>query len=218
MLGFRVMLAAFVAGVVASSAYADETTHSVQQHGADTQEHNGAGTVRTTVGPVAPGFTLDDAAGKKVSLSDYRGKIVVLEWTNSECPFVQRHYASGTMKTLAAKYADKGVVWLAINSTNTNRPLDSFRWAEMFSLPYPTLQDPDGKVGKAYGAKATPHMFVIDKDGRVAYQGAIDDDPAGEKGSVAVNYLQAALDHLLKSEPPEITRTTPYGCPVKYRD
>jgi peroxiredoxin len=166
----------------------------------------------------AKDFTLPDAEGKNHSLADYKGKIVVLEWTNPECPFVQRHYKSGSMKKLAAKYADKGVVWLAINSTKHNTPADSKAWTEKQGITYPTLQDPDGTVGHLYNAKTTPHMFVIDRSGNIAYQGAIDDDPKGELGDGAKNYVEGALTKLLAGEKPEITETKPYGCSVKYKN
>ncbi|HXX29446.1 MAG TPA: redoxin domain-containing protein, partial [Myxococcaceae bacterium] len=128
------------------------------------------------VGQPAPTFALPDESGLQHSLTQYRGKVVVLEWTNPECPFVQRHYTSKTMqKTLAA--LGKQVVWLAIDSTYSNTPEKSAAWKKEQGFPYPVLQDPSGAVGHAYGAKTTPHMFVIDEQGMVRYAGAIDDDP-----------------------------------------
>src|SRR5438105_957979 len=122
------------------------------------------------IGKKAPGFTLPDQNGRPVSLSDYRGKIVDLEWINPDCPFVQRHYAAKTMTTLAARNADKGVVWLAINTNGDEKKNAAF--ASSNALPYPILHD-TGDVAKAYAAKTTPHMFVIDRDGKLAYAGGI---------------------------------------------
>jgi len=165
----------------------------------------------------APAFTLTDSAGKKVSLSDYRGKIVVLEWFNPDCPFVQRHHEKrSTMVDLAEKYKDKGVVWLAVNSTHYMTPEQTAEWAENWKIPYPVLIDRDGAVGHAYVAKSTPHMFIIDGEGRIVYDGAIDDDPRGQKGNQAVNLVAAALDDLLAERPVANAHNRPYGCTVKY--
>ena len=161
-------LAAAVVAAFSLSALAQETA---QQPAAEKVKPDTAQTTTASASIAAPDFTLADADGKKHSLADHRGKVIVLEWTNPDCPFVQRHYKSATMKNLAVKYADKGVVWLAVNSTKTNTPADSKAWAKEKQLTYPTLQDAEGTVGKAYGAKTTPHMYVIDKDGKIAYQG-----------------------------------------------
>jgi peroxiredoxin len=167
------------------------------------------------LGP-APDFTLTDQKGNTVQLSDFKGKVVVLEWTNPDCPFVQRHYKAGTMARLAKTYAGKGVVWLAINSTYyMNRKRDA-AWAEQQQIAYPVLGDHDGKVGKAYGAKSSPHMFVIDAKGNIAYRGAIDNDASGEKKEGVVNYVALALDAVLAGKPVAVTETRPYGCSVKY--
>jgi peroxiredoxin len=168
-----------------------------------------------TVGAPAPDFTLTDAAGKTHSLKDYAGKVVVLEWTNQGCPFVRAHYAAHTMTTLAQKYADQGVVWLAINSTFSNKPDETVAWTKEQGLTYPTLLDPSGDVGRAYGAKSTPHMFVIGKDGKLAYMGAIDDNPDG-KVATPHNYVDAALSALVAGKPVEVASTKQYGCSVKY--
>jgi peroxiredoxin len=165
---------------------------------------------------LAPDFTLTDQKGNTVKLSDFNGKVVVLEWTNPDCPFVQRHYRAGTMARLAKAYAAKGVVWLAINSTYyMNREKDA-AWAEQKQIAYPVLGDHDGKVGKAYGAKSSPHMFVIDAKGNIAYRGAIDNDPDGEKKEGLVNYVAQALDAVLAGKPVAIPETRSYGCSVKY--
>jgi peroxiredoxin len=164
----------------------------------------------------APDFTLTDQKGDTIKLSDFKGKVVVLEWTNPGCPFVQRHYKAGTMKGLAKSCAEKGVVWLAISSTyNMNRE-DDAAWAEKQQIAYPLLGDHDGKVARAYDAKTTPHMFVIDASGNIAYQGAIDNDASGEKKEGVVNYVAQALDAVLAGEPVAIPETKSYGCSVKY--
>lgn len=166
----------------------------------------------------APDFSLPDADGKTHALSQHRGKIVVLEWTNPECPFVQRHYNSNTMATLAQKYAAKNVVWLAIDSSHHRTAEMSRKWAKEQALSYPILQDPDGKVGRLYAAKTTPHMFIIDANGLLVYNGAIDNDSWGiKKGKDLTNYVDAALEYILAGKPPAAATTKPYGCSVKYR-
>jgi peroxiredoxin len=165
---------------------------------------------------IAPDFTLTDQDGRTVKLSDFSGKIVVLEWTNSQCPFVQRHYRAKTMIKLADAYKDKGVVWLAVNSTSTAGRGTNKQWRDSQQIPYPILDDHQGVVGKLYGAKTTPDMFVINTAGQIAYSGAIDDDPTGEKGDKAVNYVKTVLDDLLAGRTPTVTETKSYGCGVKY--
>jgi len=162
-------------------------------------------------------FSLLDQNGKVVSLSDYRGKFVVLEWTNPQCPFVQRHYRPDTMTMvkLAKAYKEKGVVWLAINSTNFLTQQDNKEWADSKQLPYPVLDDHEGDVGRLYGATNTPHMFVLDKQGKVVYQGAIDNNGSGTQRQ-PVNYVAAVLDDLLAGDTPSYVKTKPYGCTVKY--
>jgi peroxiredoxin len=165
----------------------------------------------------APAFTLIDHTGKTHNLSDYLGKIVVLEWLNPGCPFVVRHYEAKTMVTLADAYAGKGVVWLGINTTSDFDQAKNKAFAEKYSLPYPVLNDNTGKVGRLYDAKTTPHVFVIDKAGVLAYQGAIDDDPTGTKAD-KINYVKAAVDELLAGKPVTTKETKPYGCSVKYAE
>jgi peroxiredoxin len=173
------------------------------------------------VGSAAPDFSLKDADGKPHALADYKGKVVVLEWVNCNCPFVVRHTKAKTMATLAGKYPQ--VAWLAVNSTNDGHgqytsPADSKKWAAENGISYPMLFDTDGKVGTAYGAKTTPHMYVIGTDGKVAYSGAIDDDPRGSKDDAErVNYVDQALGAVLKGEPVKTASTQPYGCSVKYK-
>jgi peroxiredoxin len=171
----------------------------------------------TAIGAKAPDFTLQDQNGKNVSLHDFAGKIVVLEWTNPDCPFVQQQYKEKTMTTLASKYQDKGVVWLAINSGHAATNDASKAWAAAQDISYPELNDSGGSTGKAYHATNTPNMFVIAADGTLAYSGAIDNDPDGDKnGSDKVNYVQQALDEILSGKPVSTPQTKPYGCSVKY--
>jgi peroxiredoxin len=165
----------------------------------------------------APDFTLNSFDGKTISLSDYKGKIVVLEWFNYECPSVLRHYGSKlTMITLAKKYKDRDVVWLTIDSTSNAVPEANIEFAESRKLPYPILDDRSGTVGRAYGAKTTPHMYVIDSRGSIAYQGAIDNDERGRKRRSVINYVDRALAELTGDKEVTTTDTMPYGSIVKY--
>ncbi len=168
------------------------------------------------VGEQAPDFSLQDQNGKTVSLSDFKGKIVVLEWFNDGCPFVQRHYKARTMNELADKYKDKDVVWLAINSTNGKTVADNKTAADSLGVNHPILADVDTKVAKEYGAKSTPHMFITDKDGKVAYEGGIDNDPSGDK-SDRVNYVDKALSELTDGKSVSQPETAHYGCGVHYK-
>ena len=169
-----------------------------------------------TVGQPAPGFTLKDQDGAEVDLAKLRGKIVVLEWTNPDCPFAQRHAEAKTMSTLADRYRGKGVVWLGVDSTSYLDAARDRAWRSEHELPYPVLDDHKGTVGTAYGAKTTPHMFVIDGTGTVVYEGAIDDDATGDKGKQARNYVAEALDEVTAGQPVKLAETKPYGCSVKY--
>ena len=169
------------------------------------------------VGDVAPDFTLVDTEGKSVSLSDFEGKIVVLEWLNPDCPYVKRHYTAGTMKELATAYDGKGVVWLTINSTHYMDAAANAKFKAANGLPYTILVDQSGKVGHLYDAQTTPHMYIIDGDGKLVYIGAIDDDPRGNKGEPATNYVAAALDEVLAGKAVTKAETKPYGCSVKYK-
>jgi peroxiredoxin len=166
-------------------------------------------------GDRAPDFALKNQDGKEVKLSDYKGKIVVLQWFNEDCPFIQRHYEAKTFSTLNDKYADRGVVQLAIDSTGASTPQDNQKWVSSHALKFPILQDHDHKVAKAYGARTTPHMFVIDKDGKVAYSGAIDNDPEGDKTD-RVNYVAQALNELLAGKSVSKPETKSYGCGVEH--
>jgi hypothetical protein len=175
-------------------------------------------------GAAAPEFTITDTAGKAVKLADYRGKYVVLEWTNPECPFVRKHYDSGNMQGLQKEWGAKEVVWLAVNSTNQSHseyktPAQMGGWMRaQGAAPAATLLDATSATGRAYAAKTTPHMFVVDPAGKVIYAGAIDDkrsaNPADAK--IANNYVRAALTEALAGKPVTVASTTPYGCSVKY--
>ena len=170
------------------------------------------------VGKAAPPFSLKDEAGKEHSLSQYKGKIVVLEWTNPGCPFVQRHYTANTMAKTATGYDTSKVVWLAVDSTASNTPDKSAAWKKEKGFAFPVLQDPSGKVGKEYAAKTTPHMYVIDEKGVVRYEGAIDDDARGnKKEGTTTNYVKGAVDALLSGKPVPAANTEAYGCSVKYK-
>lgn len=174
-------------------------------------------------GAPAPEFSLQSVDGRTVRLSDYRGKIVVLEWINFGCPFVLNHYRGGAMPAVQAEMAGQGIVWLAINSTHPqhadHRPAEKLaaQAKEMGLKSTALLLDPEGAVGRLYGAKTTPHMFVVDASGNVAYQGAIDDQPR-TKGDprMAKNYVRAAVEDLRAGKTVAIPETKAYGCSVKY--
>lgn len=163
-------------------------------------------------------FKLEDSNGNMVDTSKYQDKIVVLEWINPDCPFVKRHGKEKTMKNLSEKY-NKEVVWLGINSTHYMTSEDNSKWIKKSNLNYPVLDDHEGKVGKLYDAKTTPHMFILDVDKKsVLYEGAIDDDPRGtNKPSKRVNYVDNALSELVDGRNVSAAETKPYGCSVKYK-
>ena len=183
-----------------------------------------AALANAVVGQPAPGFTVTDLAGKPVKLEDFKGKTVVLEWHNFGCPFVQKHYKSGNMQALQKKYSGD-VVWLAVNSTNksasdyTEPTLLTTQLKQFNSTPAAYLMDEPGAMGKAYGAKTTPHMYIIDPTGKVVYNGAIDDKRSTNPEDVKTskNYVSAALDELKAGKPVSVASTAPYGCTVKYR-
>jgi peroxiredoxin len=177
-----------------------------------------------TPGQSAPDFTVSDASGKPVKLSDFRGRHVVLEWTNPECPFVQKHYNAQNMQGLQKEFGAKDVVWLSVNSTHKGHPefkdgAQMTAWMQrQGAAPKAVLIDDASTAGRAYAARTTPHMFVIDPSGKVVYAGAIDDkrsaNPADVKG--ANNFVRAALNESLAGKPVTTASTTPYGCSVKY--
>ncbi|MFP4354419.1 MAG: redoxin domain-containing protein [Phycisphaerae bacterium] len=176
-------------------------------------------TWQTRTPAVAPDFALIDHKGDPVQLSDYRGKTVVLEWINWDCPFVKRHHGEKTMKQLAEKYDDKDVVWLGINSTKYADQAANAKHIQKYELPYAVLDDHTGRVGRLYDAKTTPHMVIIDPAGLIAYDGAIDDDPRGKKNAKdRTHYVADALDSVLPGRPVAKAETKPYGCSVKYAE
>jgi peroxiredoxin len=166
----------------------------------------------------APDFTLSTFDGKPIKLSDYHGKTVVLEWMNAECPFSMYHYATKpTMVELAAKYKDKNVVWLTINSTSHTTPQANLSFAKQHKIQSAILDDRSGKVGKAYGAKTTPHIFIVNARGNIVYDGAIDNAPVGKvEGDEYINYVDKALSEITGGKAVSISKTKPYGCSVKY--
>ena len=175
------------------------------------------------IGKPAPDFTTTDINGKTIKLSDYKGKIVVLESYNSECPFCDHHYKSGAIQELQKELAAKGVVWLLVDSVNPQNP--GYRkpeearkeFADLKIAATAWLDDNAGTVGHLYGMKTTPHTFVIAADGTLAYQGALDNRPAPEGDPrTAKNYVRAAVDELLAGKPVSVTQTKPYGCAVHY--
>ncbi len=177
------------------------------------------------VGKPAPDFTATDINGKTVHLSDYKGKIVVLESYNSDCPFCNNHYKTGAMQELEKDMTAKGVVWLIVNSVNPNnsshRTPDQAKQeiADKKIITTAWIDDSSGAVGHLYDMKTTPDMYVIDKDGVLAYQGAIDDKPDPmHDPRTARNYVREAVDALLAGKTVAVTETKPYGCNVKYAD
>ena len=180
---------------------------------------------RPAVGSAAPEFSLTDSAGKTVSLSEFKGKYVVLEWTNPGCPFVQKHYGSGNMQKLQAEYTKKGVVWLSVDSSAPGQQ-GAFTPSEaraakddLYKDASALLLDPDGKVGHLYGATNTPDMYIVDPEGKLIYEGAIDSVPSADQADIgkATNYVRTSLDEALAGKPVDKAQTKPYGCSVKYK-
>jgi peroxiredoxin len=177
------------------------------------------------VGAAAPGFSLTDAKGKTHSLSQYKGKYVVLEWFNPECPFVKKHYGSGNMQKLQEEYTGKGVVWLTIDSNapgseGNMTPEQAGKVASEWKTHQTALLlDPEGKAGRVYGAKNTPNMVVISPEGKIVYQGAIDSKATPNPADIpsSTNYVKVALDESLAGKPVTTANTKPYGCSVKYQ-
>lgn len=176
------------------------------------------------VGKPAPDFALDDLDGKKVRLSSFKGKPVVIEWFNPGCPFVDRSHTKGSLKDVASKHAKNGVVWLAVNSGAAGKQghgVDANRaGARKYGMEHPILLDETGEVGKKYGATNTPHIYVIDPGGTLVYRGAVDNSPDGEGESPAggklVSYVEEALAAVAAGKAPATTETKAYGCGVKY--
>jgi AhpC/TSA family len=184
----------------------------------------GAACAAAVVGQPAPAFSALDTSGKVVSLADFKGRHVVLEWVNPGCPFVQKHYGSANMQGTQKDAVAKGVVWLAVNSTapdasDYRKPAEMAAWMkEHKAAASATLMDSDGKVGRAYGARTTPHMFVIDPAGTLVYAGAIDSRPTARVADIAgaTNYVRQAVSEVLAGKGVSTAATTSYGCSIKY--
>ena len=183
----------------------------------------GAALAAVAGGP-APDFAITDTSGKSVKLSDYKGKFVVLEWTNPDCPFVQAQYGADAMQALQKEWGAKDVVWLTINSTNQGN--SEYKSAAQMNAwikdrgaaPKAVLLDGTSATGRAFAAKTTPHMFVIDPSGQIVYSGAIDDKRSARESDrkTANNYVRAALSEAVAGKPVSVASTTPYGCSIKY--
>lgn len=172
----------------------------------------GPAAAKAEIGKPAPDFTLTDIDGKTYTLSELKDKIVVLEWWNQDCPACQA--AMPTAKEASKKLAEKGVVWLAIDSTHYQTVDNNRKYRDKNAISYPILMDSDGTVGRAYGAKTTPHMFVINR-GTLVYAGAIDNGSFGKPGDRV--YVVEAVEEILSGKPVTLTETQPYGCSVKYK-
>ncbi len=179
----------------------------------------------STVGQPAPAFTLTDSDGKTRTLADFKGKTVVLEWTNAECPFVKKHYGARNMQTQQADATSKDVVWLTINSGAPGlqghvdgAQANAIR-KEAGAKQTAYLLDPSGDTGRAYGAKTTPHMYVIDGSGVLRYNGGIDSIPSADQADIpkATQYVPQALAELAAGKPVSVSTSKPYGCSVKYK-
>lgn len=185
----------------------------------------GAAAQAATIGQAAPDFSLTDVNGKTVKLSDFKGKPVVLEWNNPGCPFVRKHYGSGNIPALQKEFTGKGVAWLTINSTEDasgdyKTPPQLARWmAEQKAAPTAVLMDEEGTVGRAYSARVTPHMYLIDARGRLVYAGAIDSIPSARTADIerATNYVRQGLNELLAGKPVSVAQNQAYGCTIKYK-
>ncbi|MBV8898784.1 MAG: thioredoxin family protein [Verrucomicrobia bacterium] len=182
------------------------------------------GRAEVQVGSTAPDFSLTDTHGRTHRLSEYRGKIVVLEWYNPDCPFVGKHYRSGNMQQLQKEYTAKGIVWLTVDSSapgeEGNYPAETLNQIsnKVGAVRTALLLDPDGKVGHTYDAKTTPDMYIIDSKGSLVYRGAIDNKRSTNEADAktATNYVRQALDAVLAGKPVPVSATQPYGCTVKY--
>lgn len=185
---------------------------------------SGVAAASAKVGEPAPGFQVPSADGKPVSLTDYAGKYVVLEWTNEGCPFVQKHYRSGNMQSLQGEFTGRDVVWLTVFSSAEGQQghVDA-AGAKTFKSKYNAassgmLLDGDGKVGKLYDAKTTPNMYVVNPKGTLIYMGAIDDTPSADVSDIpdSKNYVKTALNEALSGKPVSTPVSKPYGCSIKY--
>lgn len=183
---------------------------------------SGAALAQAQIGQAAPAFSGTDTAGKQVALADFKGKYVVLEWVNPDCPFVKKHYKSGNMQATQKHAAAKGVAWVSLNTSGaaadpkTAATLGA--WTKEQKAVISNLVLDKGGIGRAYGARTTPHMYVIDPAGKLVYAGAIDSKPSSNADDIpgATNYVTQALDELAAGKPVSKPVTQPYGCTVKY--
>ncbi len=178
-----------------------------------------------TVGQKAPEFSAKDTTGKAVNLADFKGKTVVLEWVNPGCPYVRKHYGSGNMQSTQKDATGNGVVWLAVNSTDTSHPdylapaaLQSWMTEQKASATH-TLMDESGNIGQQYAARTTPHMYIISPQGNLVYAGGIDSIASARADDIkqATNYIKQSLGETLAGKPISMATTKPYGCSVKYK-
>jgi peroxiredoxin len=212
----------FTACSRASSSTETSAAPGAQKTEAKTE--NASAVTVAAVGKPAPDFELRDLEGHPVRLSQFRGKTVVLEWFNPECPFVRASHTKGSLKGFAEKVTDKGTVWLAINSGAPGKQgygvEANLAGTRKYGLKHPVLLDETGEVGRSYDARHTPHMYVIDDKGVLVYKGAIDNSPDGEgespKGGTLVNYVESALSDVSAGRPVKTAETEAYGCSVKY--
>lgn len=185
-----------------------------------------ATSLAVSVGDQAPDFTGTDSHGQAHKLSDYRGKFVVLEWHNNGCPYTKKHYESGNMQRLQKEWTDKGVVWFTVISSSpgtqgyVTADQENDYMQKMHAVPTAALLDPKGEIGHLYGAKTTPHMFVINPQGKLIYNGAIDDKSTSDPADIASakNYVSEALKEAEAGQPVATANTRPYGCSVKYAE
>ena len=184
-----------------------------------------AGTLhaQAVIGQAAPALQAVDASGKAVNLADFKGKTVVLEWVNPGCPFVKKHYGSGNMQATQKAAAGQGVVWLTVSSTapshqDYKKPAELAAWMAEQKAASTLVMDDSGTVGKAWGAKTTPHLFIVNPAGQVVYNGAIDSKPSANPADIpgATNHVNAALGELKAGQPIAKASTQPYGCSIKY--
>jgi peroxiredoxin len=181
-------------------------------------------TAQARIGAPAPAFTLTDSNGRALSLADFKGKTVVLEWTNHDCPYVGKHYRGNNMQALQKKWTGQSVVWLSVISSapgaqgHVSPQQANKLTADRGAAPTAVLFDPTGKVGHAYGARTTPHMYVINGDGAIAYMGGIDDKPTARLGDLkgARNFVDEALSEIAQGKPVSVTGSRAYGCSIKY--
>jgi len=184
----------------------------------------GSATAAPKIGEPAPDFTLQGADGRSYALSSFKGKYVVLEWTNHDCPFVKKHYGSGNMQSHQKELTGKGAVWLSIVSSAPGKQghVDAARAAELTrsrnAAPTAVLLDPNGEVGRKYDAKTTPHMYIVAPDGKLIYMGGIDSIPSSDEDDIAraTPYVKVALTEAMGGKPVSNPSTKPYGCSVKY--